>query len=306
MLLQAYALADIEVNYEVERIRAWRYRKVSEYMRRLNKDALFSATACRERYNALIDGTARIPTEIDDDPDTRRLELETYRQSREDTRIKAQEEKDAKEASERTDKDEARTLHAQKAEETAFKRHKKNEEKAQRAMARAAAAQVLTQRSGENVAAKTQRNLQLKKQKTVDEKKVVKGKGKAPVAATTKPAPNPNNTLTVPNDKVTADTPDPRSYLSARDLTKMCADRGIPALGKSEAQLLADLRDADEEWSLNDLKKMCRSKGLNATGSKLQMKYRLAFAAAQVCQSFRAGADAARDAGEGTVMDEDE
>jgi flagellar biosynthesis GTPase FlhF len=305
--MQAYALADIEVNYEIERIRAWRYRKVSEYMRRLNKDALFSATACRERYNALIDGTARIPTDMDDDPDTRRLELEKYRQSREDARIKNQEEKDAKEAIERKAKDEARSRHAQKAEETAYKRHKENEEKAQRAMDRAAAAQARSQRSEENITAKRQRNLQIKKQKTADANRAAKGKGKATV--TTKPAqpaPNPNNTLTVPNDKITADTPDPRSYLSVRDLTNMCADRGIPALGKSQDQLLGELQDADEEWSLNDLKKMCRSKGLNTAGNKLQMKYELAFAAAQVCQSFCAGVDAAKDAGEETVMKEDE
>jgi len=51
-------------------------------MRRLNKDALFSALACRERYNAIIEGTARIPTEVDDDPDARRAEMENFRMTR--------------------------------------------------------------------------------------------------------------------------------------------------------------------------------------------------------------------------------
>jgi flagellar biosynthesis GTPase FlhF len=281
--MQAYALADIEVNYEVERIRAWRYKKVSEYMRRLNKDALYSANACRERYDVLIGGMARIPTEMDDDPDTRRVELENYRQARQELREKEQAEKDAKEAKERKAKDEARTRNAQKAEETAFKRQQKEEEKAQRAMQRAAQAQVRSQRAKENSNAKAQRNAQLKKQKEVGEKKASRAKSKT----TTAPASNPNDTLTVPNDKITTDTPDPRSYLSVADLSKMCADRGLPALGKSKEQLVSDLRDADEEWSTDELKKMCRSKGLNAAGSKLQMKYQLAFAAAQVCQSFR-------------------
>jgi flagellar biosynthesis GTPase FlhF len=303
--MQAHALADIEVNYEVERIRAWRYRKVSEYMRRLKKDALFSANACRERYEALVEGTARIPTEMDDDPDTCRLELENYRQARAKLREKEQTEKDAKEAIERKAKDEARTRNAQKAEETAYKRQKKEEEKAQRAMKRAAAAQVRSQRAKENSTAKAQRNAQLKKQKDAGEKKASKGKAKA--AVPTQPASNPKGSLDiVPRDNFTADTPDPRSYLSLVDLTKMCADRGLSALGKNKDQLVSDLRDADEEWSQNDLQKMCRAKGLATTSNKLQMKHQLAFAAAQVYQSFRAGADAAVAAGDDVVMDEEE
>jgi flagellar biosynthesis GTPase FlhF len=299
--MQAHALADIEVNYEVERIRAWRYRKVSEYMRRLKKDALFSANACRERYEALVEGTARIPTEMDDDPDTRRLELENYRQTRAELREKEQTEKDAKEAIERKAKDEARTRNAQKAEETAYKRQQKEEEKAQRAMKRAAAAQVRSQRAKENSAAKAQRNAQLKKQKDAGEKKAPKA------AVPTQPASNSKGSLNIARrDKLTADTPDPRSYLSLVDLTKMCTDRGIPALGKNKNQLVSDLRDADEEWSQNDLQKMCRAKGLATSSNKLQMKYQLAFAAAQVFQSFRASADAAVAAGDDMIMDEEE
>jgi hypothetical protein len=294
--MQAYALADIEVNYEVERIRAWRFKKVSEYMRRLKKDALFSATACRERYSALVEGTARIPTEMDDDPDTRRMELETYRLAREEVRSKEQDEKDAQEAIERKAKDEARTLNAQKAVEVAFKRQKKEDEKAARAMKRAAAAQVRCARAGENATAKAARNAQIQKKKTAVEKKISKGK---PISKKTL---NSNDTLTVTNSKITADSPDPRGYLSVADLSKMCADRGFETTGKDKDTLLGDLKDADEEWSLKDLQKMCRSKGLNI-GTKLQMRHQLALAAAQVCKSFCAGVDAA---GEDVVMDEED
>jgi flagellar biosynthesis GTPase FlhF len=287
--MQANALADIEINYEIERIRAWRFRKVSEYMRRLNKEALYSATACRERYNALIDGTARIPTEIDDDPETRRMELENYRQSREQARNKEREENDAKEALERKAKDEARTRNAQKAEELAYKRQQKEQEKAQRAMQRAAAAQVRSQRAGENATAKAQRNAQLKKQKMLAEKNPSQDISKATTSTQTS---TPNGTLLLTIAEVNADTPDPRSYLSLRDISKMCADRGIQTVGKDKAQLLSDLQDADSEWTQQDLKKMCHSKGLNSSGSKLSMRYHLALAAAQVCNSFRAGVDA--------------
>jgi hypothetical protein len=279
--MQANALADIEVNYEIERIRAWRFRKVSEYMRRLNKDALYSATACRDRYNLLVNGTASIPTGMDDDPDTRRMELEL-----------------AKEAIDRKAKDEAKTRNAQKAEEIAYKRQQKEEQKAQRAMQRAAAAQIRSQRAGENATAKAQRNSQLKKQTIATEKKIAKGKGKAEEAASS------NDTLTLTNTEITVDTPDPRRYLSLQDLSRMCADRGIKPAGKDKAQLVSDLQDADSEWTAQDLKKMCRSKGLNGSGSKMAMRYHLALAVAQVYTSFRAGVEAAAEAGE--KMDEEE
>jgi len=296
--MQAYALADIEVNYEIERMRAWRFRKVSEYMRRLNKDGLFSETACRERYNALTEGTARIPTELDDDPDTRRLELENYRVTREEARNKEQAIKDAKEAAERKAKEEAKIKNAQKAEEIAHKRQLKEQEKAQRAMQRATAAQVRSQRAAENTAAKVARNAQIKKQEAALAKRAAakNNKGKGKEKATTKKAanPNPNQTLALPNTQITEDTPDPRGYLSVADLTKMCADRGIVTFGRGKDELVAELRDADTEWSAEDLKKMCRSKGL-ATGNKCSMRYHLALAAAQVCTSFKAGLAAAED-----------
>ena len=281
--MQAHALADIEINYEIERVRAWRFRKVSEYMRRLNKDALFSANACRERYNALMDGTARIPTEVDDDPDARRAELEAYRESREETRNKEQAGRDAKEALDRKAKDDAKLRNAQKAEEIASKRAAKESEKAQRAMSRATQAQLRAQHYLENQAAKAQRNAQIKKQKVEHDAKKAKSKH----------AVNTNVTLTITNtNNVTNKTLDPRGYLSLQDLGKVCADRGIQVLGKGKDQLIEELEEADEEYSLNDLKTMCRAKGLSTTISKVQMKYQLVLAAAQVYPSFAAGVTA--------------
>ena len=163
-MVQAHALADIEISYEIERIRAWRFRKVSEYMRRLNKDALFSANACRERYSALINGTARIPTELDDDPETRRAELEAFRKMREVVRDKEDEEKRAKEALELKAKEDDKVRHAQNAEEKASKRALKEAEKARRAMVRATEAQRRAQRSLENQFAKAEYTTQLMKQ----------------------------------------------------------------------------------------------------------------------------------------------
>jgi hypothetical protein len=286
--MQAHALADIEINYEIERVRAWRFRKVSEYMRRLNKDALFSANACRERYNVLQDGTALIPTEADDDPDTRRAELETYRETREQARNKEQAVKDLKDTTDRKQKNESKTKNAEKAVEIANKRAQKENEKAQRAMSRAAAAQVRAQRANEHATARAQRNKQLKGQKNVPESKFKTRTSVVKKKVTFES--NQNDTLTQINTRfITADTPDPRSALSLPDLGKMCADRGLDISGKLKEELIKELQDADSEWSVNDLKKMCRVKGLNANGSKFQMRYLLALAAAQLLPSFGDG-----------------
>lgn len=45
-------------------------------MHRLSKNVLFSADACRQRYNDLVEGTTRIPTALDDDPEGRCIEIE--------------------------------------------------------------------------------------------------------------------------------------------------------------------------------------------------------------------------------------
>ncbi|KAI4943967.1 hypothetical protein J4E91_009115 [Alternaria rosae] len=278
LLVQAYALADIEVNYELERVRAWRFRKVSEYMRRLNKYALFSAKACRNRYNELIEGTARIPTEVDDDPDARRMEMEEFRMMREKTRTKEQNEKDALEAAEAKIKNDAKVLNAQKAEEIAEKRQAKEIAKAHRAMTRAAQAQIRLARANANRISKSQRNAQLKTKTKAQEAK--KNKDASPALTKTKKA--------APKDT------DPRSYLSLSDLKKMCESRGLDLPQKmNKDSLVQALVDADGEYNQNDLKKMCRSKGLNTNTSKLVMKQSLALASAKACSSYDAGVAAA-------------
>jgi hypothetical protein len=243
-------------------------------MRRLDKEALFSALACRERYNAIIEGTARIPTEVDDDPDARRAEMENFRMTREKTRNEEKAKQDALEAAEAKAKNETRFRNAQKAEDIANKRANKESEKAHRAMTRAAQAQIRATRAIENVNAKSQRNAQLKNQKKVRETK--------------KPVANKNAPLTLANvKKVPSETPDPRSYLLVSDLKKICEERGLDLpRKKNKASFVQALIDADDEYSQNDLKKMCRAKGLNANGSKLQMKHELALAEARTYGSY--------------------
>ncbi|KAL6705804.1 hypothetical protein ACN47E_006442 [Coniothyrium glycines] len=296
LLIQAHALADIEVSYEIERIRAWRFRKVSEYMRRLNKDALFSATACRERYNALISGTARIPSAMDDDPAARRAEMTAFRAAREHMRSTEDAAKAQQEADSRRQKDETRILNAQRAEETAQKRAAKEAEKAQRAMDRAAQAQIRAQRAAENQLAKTQRNAQIKQTKAAR----ADTKAKAKPTTTKKKKEDEDeggNTSSKPPQKRkrNADTSSSASHppppspppppapthpyaaLPLASLRTLCQDRGLATLNKDTHTLVRELRDADDEWSLADLRKMCRVKGLSVgRGGKAAMRDALA------------------------------
>jgi hypothetical protein len=294
LLLQAHALADIEVNYEIERARAWRFRKVSEYMRRLNKDALFSATACRERYKAIMDGTARIPSEVDDDPEARRAEMDSHRIKREKAR-REEEAKNKKEvALEKERKDEASVRNAQKSEEAANKRAVKEAEKAQRAMQRAAKAQLRAQRALDVQRAQQERNTKAKKQAAKAAKAANNTKG---ATLSTKP------TVAC----FSSDTPDPRSYLPLPDLRQLCTKRGIDVNKKTKKQLLRDIQDADDEWSLVDLKKMCRSKGLGITGTKAVLKHRLALFSAHGFNSFDSNIVATQgEFGSGDEVEEDE
>jgi hypothetical protein len=178
LLLQAYALADIEANYEIERIRAWRFRKVSEYMRRLNEDALFSAAACRERYDALIQGTACIPSDLDDDPAARRAEMAAYRTAREQTRAKEQAENDAKAAAEAKRKVDAKSLKAQKAQDLVTKRRQQEADKAKRAAERAEKAKHRAARAKEKQDERARRVAQVVKQKQAKEAEKLAAKKK--------------------------------------------------------------------------------------------------------------------------------
>lgn len=293
-LMKAFAIADIETNYEIERVRAWRFRKVSEYMRRFNKDSLFSVAACRERYKTLAEGAATLPTEQDDEPDLRRAEREAFCFAREEFRNQEKAEKDAKEAIESRAREEAKVVRAEKAVEIANRNAAKQNETAQKLMKRAAQAQIRAQLATANQNAKTQRNTQIKKQRADAVAELNKAEARLNKPES-KPAGDKAAATTLPNLKdVTKHTPDPRAYLSLHDLTTMCAERGFDTTHKAKADLIQQLRDTDDEWSKEDLAKMCRAKTLSSNGTKAQLKYRMALAAAKDYPSFMPGLAAAK------------
>lgn len=287
------------MSYEIERVRAWRFRKVSEYMRKLDKGALFSAKACKERYCAIMEGTARIPTEIDDDPDARRAEMEAYRTERERVREQESAIKDAKEAKEHKVKEEAKARQAQKAEEIAMKRAEKEQLKAARAMQRAAKQQMRAKRAVELREARIEENADYKAAKAAKEQEEARKKREVNPNQT----PGLNRVASLRN--VNAYTPDPRSNLSTEDLQKLCRELGIHIVTikmhgtfpATKDELVQRLRAYDDLLSLNELKSISRAKGLNTTGTKMQMKYQLALMAAKACQSFQQVSNGASSAG---------
>ncbi|KAJ8117355.1 hypothetical protein OPT61_g1427 [Boeremia exigua] len=304
-LVQAYALADIEISYEIERVRAWRFRKVSDYMRRLDKNSLFSANACRIRYGELASGTARIPCNADDDPDTRLKERKAYQLSREAARDKEETDKETRQAMEKQMIDAVKIKNAQKAEDIANKRAVKEQENARRLMQRAAQAQLRSQKAAENRKAKMERNAQIKKAASIP-RNIDRKKAKTDASAESSKAPSVKATTSTPV-KDEPETVDPRSYLSLSDLTTLCINRGLPTENKTKKALVTSLIDADREWSHSQLRQMCKAKKLSSGGNKTVMRYQLALKAAQGCASFEAGIKTAREAeddgGDGVVVD---
>jgi hypothetical protein len=271
-------------------------------MRRINKDSLFSANACRTRYSQLMSGTARIPCGIDDDPDARYAELEEFRLSREAARDKEADEKETQEALEKRVKDAAKIKNAQKAEETANKRATIEQEKANRALHRAAAAQLRMQKAAEIQKAKVERNAQIKKAASASKKSAPK---KHPTAQTTAGPSKPSTRKAAAAVKIKQEPEpvDPRSYLNTLDLISMCANRGLTPKNTTKKELLATLNDADMEYSHDDLRRMCKAKGITPGGTKTVMRYQLAMKAAQMSGSYQAGFQAA---GEGEGEDKDD
>lgn len=279
---------------------------------------MFSANACRARYSQLMSGTARIPCGIDDDPDARFAELEEFRLSREAARDKEADERETQEAMEKRVRDAARIESAQKAEETANKRATIEQEKANRALQRAAAAQLRSQKAAEIQKAKVERNAQIQKAASAPKKaaSAPKKAASAPKKAASAPKKQPTAHATAgpskpPTRKATAaakikqdpEPVDPRSYLNTIDLISMCADRGLTAKNTTKKELLATLIDADMEYTHDELRRMCKAKGIIPSGTKTVMRYQLAMNAAQMHASYQA---ALKTVGEDEGEDEDD
>ncbi|KAF1959573.1 hypothetical protein CC80DRAFT_305636 [Byssothecium circinans] len=269
LLMRAYDLADIEIRYEMERLRAWRFRKVSDVMRRLNKNAVFSAAACSDRYISLIDGTAKIPSDQDDDPMARRAEMDAFIMQREEERDAERAAKENKEAEQQRVKEEAKMRQAEKSARTAAKRDREQQEKTNRSVLRATQNTLRKQQAAENARKKEERRVRIEAdnaRKSRNKKRTDSYRKTYGVAAL---------------HHVNKDTPDPRRQIPFEDLQRLCAERGLDVEGEEE-ELLDALREADAQLSSSQLKVTVKDKGMTPATSKMLLRYQLALWEARI------------------------
>jgi hypothetical protein len=70
-VLAATDIADQEIEAECEHLKTLRWQKTAKILAELKPSSNYSAKACKKRFIALWSGTAKIPPELDDDPEGR-------------------------------------------------------------------------------------------------------------------------------------------------------------------------------------------------------------------------------------------
>ena len=77
MLLEAITAADREVYQRKRKVAEEKWKIVAEYLKAAKPTTNYSQNACRNRFEALENGTATIPPELDDSPENRRVQRAT-------------------------------------------------------------------------------------------------------------------------------------------------------------------------------------------------------------------------------------
>ncbi|KAI9661153.1 MAG: hypothetical protein M1821_009480 [Bathelium mastoideum] len=125
ILVKAYHRAARQVEHEVEKAQDKLWRYTSDLLRRERAASRYSPRACKQRYEALLNGTARIPPELDDDPAARAAERQAKIEAKQ--REKDKQERQKKEL-ERRAKLEAERKEQQRKEEAAKRKARKEQE----------------------------------------------------------------------------------------------------------------------------------------------------------------------------------
>ncbi|GAB7339431.1 hypothetical protein MBLNU457_6063t1 [Dothideomycetes sp. NU457] len=74
LLLKAYDIADERLLAELQKVREKRFTYVADALNSSLDKPRFSTKACKDRYEAILNGTARPPPELDGDPEARKAE----------------------------------------------------------------------------------------------------------------------------------------------------------------------------------------------------------------------------------------
>ncbi len=92
LLLQSVNKASAEVNFRKKKIESRKWKLVADYLKESKPTANYSKNACKMRFEALENGTATIPPELDDDPEKRAAETAARLQEKQD-KARAEEER---------------------------------------------------------------------------------------------------------------------------------------------------------------------------------------------------------------------
>jgi hypothetical protein len=235
--MHAFNLAEKKLEWSLKQVRDRRWRMVSDCLRKLMINSQYGPEACQERYVALMDGTAYIPAEMDDDPAGRFAELEE--------RIQEYHEKC---------KEEARNLRFQKMEEEEnHKTHKARMEDAKKA--------------------KIQQGIEKLRQEA--EKAHNKAREKMGALLARQRKMNSGNEESITG--TLSEIPDPRAQLTRDQLITLCKNKRISHKGKlSNEDLVSRIRDHDEHMSNRQLQSTLKQFRQPIYGSKDMLLYRLA------------------------------
>lgn len=273
MLIIAYHVASDRVEDEIRVIKERRFQFVAQEMANLNPSSAFSAKACRERFISITNGTALIPTSLDDDPAQRIRERDARIETRNNARISQEAAIATEQELERLRVNAARIAKANAREEASVRKAHSLAEKAKAAadkaatrMAEAAAAQKLSLARAEKA--------QLLRTGPSGISNMLPNAGGELKRIEAPKGPVTSN-ATKSRAVVLCKVDDPRSQLSTSQLKHLCKQRKLPTSHNRE-ELLKNLDSSAERMKVAELKGMLRGFGLPITGSREVLKYRLA------------------------------
>ncbi|KAF2761308.1 hypothetical protein EJ05DRAFT_497860 [Pseudovirgaria hyperparasitica] len=243
-LMKAYQKVNEEIYAAFKRIRDKRFRMVATAMRKEVPTSKYSAKACYDRYNGLVNGTACIPVDVHDEPERVKTER--------DARVAAAENERRKNLAL-----EAAAIKKQEAQEATAKRLKEMR----------------------TVKAMDRKEERLKKETEMRLNKAAEAKAAMFAHHIKVRAARDKGKQVAADDEIGSDDDerviDPREDMSVEDLRHLCKKKGINNRGK-KLQMVNRLYVSDERMTIPALKARCREIGRPTGGTKDMLLYRIA------------------------------
>jgi hypothetical protein len=257
-----------EIEAVIDKIKKKRWEYVSRNLqKKLKKSIQYSAGSCQKRYIAIMNGTGRIPIELDDNPEQRLLDRQNHSievlQRMHEAEAAEFEMKNKK----KLEQDEKELKAKVKKEERAKKRSERAEANLQKAAEKANKA-------------KAKFDVELKKRE-VEKARIEQIQKDIAAGISTRPdVPTPAQKRKVNQDAGTISIRTvsaglPRSHMSLPELINLCLERRLPKTG-SKAQLQDRLEKEAKDSTSEVLRKRLEEYNVSTEGSKEDLVTRLA------------------------------